>query len=60
LTRKDYPHNKTVYVPTGDFKLWENFAAGNPRTTSRVIMKLIRLYMAGKLFDESGKKIVGL
>jgi hypothetical protein len=60
LARKDYPHDKRLYVPTRDFKLWENFAAGTKPNTSRVIMKLIRLYVAGKLFDETGKQLVGL
>lgn len=56
LARKDYPHDKRLYVKSSDFGLWERFKAQNSEQSS-VIMKLVRLYMEGRLHDESGKLI---
>lgn len=60
MARKDYPHGKKIYVPTADFNLWEKFAQSHPNKTSAVIMKLLRLYLSGRLYTEDGKQITGL
>ena len=48
IARNDHPHNKTIYVRTSDYGLWNKFVEKYGEQKSKVIMSLIREHMKGE------------
>lgn len=54
--QRNKKHDHYLYVQKADFGLWDRFMEKHP-AWSKVVMKLVRLYMEKKLYNDKGDEI---